>query len=139
MSDSFHAVLKQFDYVFDPKIEGYNGAFGPFEAKVNMGPLESPQRKARLPQYSRNRLVELQQKFDELEQLGVFNRPEDIGVSVEYLNPSLLKKSNGGSRLVTAFGEIGQYGKRQPSLMPEVESTLRMIGQWKYIITSAVT
>ena len=102
-----------------------------------MGPVEPPQRKGRLPQYSRERLVELQHKFDELEELGVFKRPEDVGIAVEYLNPSfLVKKSNGGTRLVTAFGEVGQYSKPQPSLMPDVDSTLRLIGQWKYIITT---
>ena len=68
-----------------------------------MGPVEPPQRKGRLPQYAPNKLVDLQNKFDELEKLGVFKRPEDINVSVEYLYPSfLVKKSNGGYRLVTA-------------------------------------
>jgi hypothetical protein len=80
----FGNLHKQFDTVFNPKIEGYNGASGPFKAKVNMGPVEPPQRKCRLPQYSRERLVELQQKFDELEELGVFKRPEDVGIAVEY-------------------------------------------------------
>lgn len=113
----FGNLHKQFDTVFNPEIEGYNGASGPFEAKVNMGPVEPPQRKGRLPQYSCERLVELQQKLDELEELGVFKRPEDVGIAVEYLNPSfLVKKSNGGTRLVTAFGEVGQYSKPQPSL-----------------------
>jgi hypothetical protein len=84
--------------------------------------------------------VELQQKFDELEELGVFKRPEDVGIAVEYLNPSfLVKKSNGGTCLVTVFGEVGQYSKPQPSLMPDVDSTLRLIGQWKYIITTYLT
>lgn len=140
MSTKFRETLDQFDNVFNPKIEGYNGASGPFEAKVNMGPVEPPQRKGRLPQYSRDKLVELQQKFDELEELGVFKRPEDIGISVEYLNPSfLIRKPNGGSRLVTAFGEVGRYSKPQPSLMPDVDSTLRQIGQWKHIITTDLT
>ena len=126
--------------MFNPEIECYNGASGPFKAKVNMGPVEPPQRKGRLPQYSRERLVELQQKFDELEELGVFKRPEDVGIAVEYLNPSfLVKKSNGGTRLVTTFGEVGQYSKPQLSLMPDVDSTLRLIGQWKYIITTDLT
>ena len=33
------------------RIKGYNGAAGSFEAQVNMGPVEPPQRKGRLPQY----------------------------------------------------------------------------------------
>ncbi|XP_068723885.1 uncharacterized protein [Montipora capricornis] len=65
-----------------------------------MGPDEPPQRKGQLPQYARNKLVELQDKFDQVEELGVFKRPEDIGISIEYLNPSfLVKKQSGGYRL----------------------------------------
>ncbi|VDI45490.1 Hypothetical predicted protein [Mytilus galloprovincialis] len=125
---------------FDPYFKGYNGAAGPFQARVNMGPVQPPQRKGRVPQYSRNQLVELQQKFDELEAIGVFKRPEDIGVSVEYVNPSfLVKKPNGSFRLVTAFADVGRYSKPQPSLMPDVDSTLRQIAQWKYIIATDLT
>lgn len=80
--------------------------------------------------------MELQEKFDKLEELGVFKRPEDIGISVEYLNPSfLVKKPNSGSRLVTAFADVGRYSKPQPALLPDVDSTLRLVTQWKHIIT----
>ena len=127
----------EFDDVFNPEYPGYNGAVGPFEATVNMGPVLPPQRKGRLPQYARNKLVELQDKFDTLEKAGVFRRPEDISINVEYLNPSfLVKKPSGGSRLVTAFADVGRYSKPQPSLLPDVDSTLRTIAQWKYIIVS---
>ena len=105
-----------------------------------MGPVEPPQRKGRLPQYARGKLQELQDKFDNLESLGVFKRPEDVGISVEYLNPSfLVKKPNGGSRLVTAFADVGRYSKPQPSLMPNVDSTLRLIAQWKHLIATDLT
>ena len=107
-----------------------------------MAPVEPPppQRIGRLPKYARNQLVELQQKFDELEALGVFRRPEDINITVEYLNPSfLVKKPSGGSRLVTAFADVGRYSKPQPSLMPDVDSMLRHIAQWKHIIASDLT
>ena len=110
---------------------------GPCYATVNMGPVQPPQRKGRVPQYSRDKLKELQEQFDTLEALGVFKRPADIGICVEYLNPSfLIKKPNGGHRLVNAFADVGRYSKPQPSLMPDVDSTLRQIGQWKYIIVT---
>ena len=126
--------------MFDPAIKGYNGAAGPFFARVNMGPVEPPQRKGRLPLYARGKLVELQSKFDELEQVGVFAHPEDVGVAVEYLNPSfLVKKPNGGSRLVTAFADVGRYSKPQPSLLPDVDSTLRQIARWRYIVITDLT
>ena len=75
--------------------------------------------------------------FDELEAVGVFATPEQVGVNVEYLNLSfLVQKPSGGTRLVTSFGEVGQYSKPQPSLMPNVDNTLREIAKWKYIIIS---
>ena len=105
-----------------------------------MGPVEPPQRKGCLPQYARDKLVELQEKFDHLEQLGVFQRPEDVGITVEYLNPSfLVKKPNGGSRLVTAFADVGRYSKPRPSLLPDIDSTLRRIAQWYHIIVTDLT
>ena len=137
---NFQSLLREYDSVFDPQFPGYNGSAGPYQAQVNMGPVEPPQRKGRLPQYARDKLVELQEKFDHLEQLGVFRRPEDVGITVEYLNPSfLVKKPNGGSRLVTAFADVGRYSKPQPSLLPDVDSTLRLIAQWSHIIVTDLT
>ncbi len=56
-------------------------------------------------------------------------------MNIEYLNSSfLVKKPRGGYRLVTDFGDVGRYSKPQPSLMPDMDSILRTIAQWKYII-----
>jgi len=49
ITSKFRNLLVQYDSVFDPAITGYNGAFGPLQAKVNMGLVEPPQRKGRLP------------------------------------------------------------------------------------------
>ena len=136
----FHTLHKEFHSVFNPYFQGYNGTYGPIQAVVNMGTTEPPQRKGRIPQYSKDKLVELQRKFDELETLGVFSKPEDINVVAEYLNPSfLIKKPSGGFRLVTSFGEVAKYAKPQPALMPDINTTLRLIGQWKYIIKTDLT
>ena len=136
----FKDLLQKYDSVFNPTYKGYNGAMGDFQCHINMGPVQPPQRKGRLPQYSRDKLVDLQQKCDDLEALGVLRKPEELNITAEYLNPSfLVKKPNGGFRLVTAFEDVGRYSKPQLSLMPDVDSTLRSIGQWKYIIVSDLT
>ena len=41
----FHMRLNQYADLFNPAITAYNGTLGPFEDKVNMGPVEPPQRK----------------------------------------------------------------------------------------------
>jgi hypothetical protein len=135
MRNKFKELHSEFDDVFNPAVSKYNGASSKLEAIVNMGSTLPPQRKGRLPHYNRDMLVELQGKFDELESMGVFATPEQVNVPVEYLILSfLVRKPNGGTRLVTSFGGVGQYCKPQPSLMPNVDSVLRDIGKWKYII-----
>lgn len=86
----FEELLHRYDNVFNPLFSGYYGAVGPLEAKVNMGPVLPPQRKGRVPQYSKDQLCNLQEMFNELENIGVFKRPEDLGISVEYINPPSL-------------------------------------------------
>ena len=131
----FADINRQYDHVFDPNIPLYNGASGKVEGVVNIGPTKPPQRKGRLPSYNRERMLELQNKFNELETAGVLSKPEDVGVHVEYLNLTfLVKKPDGGSRLVTSFGEVGRFTKPQPSLMPNVDNILREIGRWRYLI-----
>ena len=120
--DKFMAVNLEFDDVFNPSISKYNGASGKIEAVVNIGPTLPPQRKGRLPQYNRDTLEELQ---DKLEAAGVFAKPEQVNVHVNTL--FLVMKPKGGSRLVTSFGEVAQYSKPQPSLMPNVDGVLREI------------
>ena len=79
----------------------------------------------------------LQDKFDELESQGVFARPEDVGVVVQHVSPSfLVRKPSGGHRLVTAFTALGEYIKTLPTTMPTVESILRTVSEWRFIITT---
>ena len=126
--------------VFNSVFRGYNGASGQFKAHVNMGPTLPPQRKGKLLQYSRNRLLELQDKFDELESLGVIARAEDHNMKIEYLSPSfLVKKPNGSFRMVTAFADVGRYSKPQLSVLPDVNETLRQIARWKYLCVTDLT
>ena len=107
---------------------------------MNIGQTKPPTRKLHAPRYKSADQQVLQNKFDELERLGVFVRPEDVGIVVEHVSPSfLVKKPSGGHRLVTAFTTIGEYCKILPSNMPTVDDTLRTIATWKYIITTDLT
>ena len=134
MREKFCDVHYQYDNVFNPDFPKYNGASGDIYAKVNMVESLSPQRKGRLPSY---KLVELQQKFDQVEAHGVFAKPENVNITMEYLNLAfLVAKSSGGTHLVTSFGKVARYSKPSPSLMPNVDGVLCDIARWKYIIAT---
>ena len=84
----------------------------PHQFKSTQTVCYQPMRDLRFASYAHNQLVELQNTLDELESMGVFVRPEDVPITVEYRNPSfLVKKSNEGFRLVTAFTDVGLYSK----------------------------
>ena len=141
-SVKFRQMLNTYDEVFDPTISQYNGKSGPCFVEVNMGSTLPPQRKGKVPFYGRDNMMELQNKIDSLKEKGVFARPQEIGVQVENINTSFLvrKPSNPAEkRLVTDFGSITAYCRPTPSLMPDVDSVLRRIAAWKYIITTDLT
>ena len=120
---------------FANKIGRYNDHSGKVRARVNIACAKPPTRKLNVPNYCPKSMHLLQDKFDELERDGVFRRPEDVDVEVEHVSPSfLVNKSSGGHRLVTAFSSIGEYCKTLPTIMPTVESTLRVIAEWRYLI-----
>ena len=134
-ASKFASLHDTYASVFQPSIGRYNDAHGKVRARVNIGPVSPPNRKLRVPSYSSDHQQILQSKFDELEQQGVFVRPEDIDVAVEHVSPSfLVRKPSGGYCLVTAFTTIGEYSKTLPTVMPTVDQTLRTIANWKYII-----
>ena len=91
---AFINLHKRYDNVFNSNIGCYNDASGHVRAYINMGPVEPPSRKARLPSYSPEKMRLLQNKMDELERLGVLARPEDINATVEHVSPSFLIKTS---------------------------------------------
>ena len=134
-ADAFRELALEFDEVFGPINGGYNGAFGRVEAVVNFGENPPPQRRGRLPFYPKAGLDELQDHWDELERRGFVSKPQEIGVEVELVHPSfLVKKPSGGNRLVSVFIELARFCRPTPSLMPDVEATLRRIAMWSRII-----
>ena len=135
VKDRVYKLHKEFDTVFSSSLGRYNGYSGEFKHVINMGESLPPQGKARIPMYNKDNLVLLQQTIDDLHAKGVFGRPEDLGVSVEYVHPSfLLKKSSGGYRLVTSFGQVADFAKPQPTVTSNVEDVIQQIGQYKYLL-----
>ena len=133
----FRDINKKYKGVFKENFQVYNGKSGNIKFVVNFEPTLPPPTKGRLPTYNSNNLRLLQEKFDELESLGVLARPEDLGISVVHTSPSfLVKKPKGGHRLVTSFVELNKFIKPLPTKLTSTDETLRITAQWKYIIVS---
>lgn len=80
-----------------------------------------------------------QEKSNELVALRVIRNPEEINITLEYLNLSfLVSKPNDRHRLVTAFEDVRSYLKPQ-FFKSGIDSTLRTISQWKYLIVTDLT
>ena len=136
----FRDLNQQFDSVFNPDFGAYNDYSGSIRAKVNFGPVKPPPQKGKLPFYNQTNLQLLQEEADKLEALGVLAKPEDVGVDVVYVSPSfLVKKPNGGYRLVTAFNNLDQYTRLPPTASVSCNDVLRRLSSWKYIIKSDLT
>ena len=131
----FKEIHKNHEPVFSPGIGKYNGYSGKFSHSINMNENVPPQRKGKIPDYSKGDKDTLQEKFDILLNEGVLSRAEDIDQPVEYVHPSfLVKKPSGGHRLVTSFGQMAEYTKPQPTTSTNIEHALHQIGQFEELI-----
>lgn len=138
--DRFHFLHRKYDNVFNPIIGQYNDYSGPVRASINIGPVEPPTNKARMPYYNTDNLSLLQAKADELEQLGVLGRPEDLGIQVVHISPSfLITKPSGGSRFVTSFFGLANFARSPPSRVTRTDDVLRFLARWKKIIKTDMT
>ena len=133
----FRDLHTKYNDIANTHVSMYNGTIGNVEAHVNMDPALPPQQNWRLSRYNRDKLIALQARFDQVESASMFAIPGQVRVTVEYLNLSfLVHKPKRVTWLVTAFSEVGQYSKPQPSLMPKVDGILHEIAKCKYIIIS---
>ena len=139
-ASDFRKLHLEHDSVFDPKFTGYNDFSGKIRAHLNIGPVLPPAQKARLPLYDNGNLELLQKESDDLENLGVLVRPEDVNIVPLHISPSfLVGKSDGTKRYVTAFNNVAKFCRLPPSKVTKCDDILRQIGIVNYIIKTDLT
>ena len=140
--DSFRTINQDFQTVFKPDLPKYNGIFGRLEAVINVpDTMPASARMKEVPWYPRKRLLELQEKFDELDRKGAIVRPQDARVEVVHVSPSFLvakKPPSKGFRLVTAFGHLAQHMRTPPTPITSTDQVLRRLSSWKYLIKTDI-
>ena len=74
--------------------------------------------------------------MDQLESWGVLANPEDVGVAVEFVSPSMLVPKPGSPdyRLVTDFAALNVYLKRIPNTSATIAQAKARIARAKSVV-----
>ena len=88
------------------------------------------------PNYSTKMNRILAEKMDQLHAFGVLRRPEELGITVEFVSPCLIvpKGDGDGYRLVTDFSALNVHVKRFPSTSPTIAQAKIALASKKYHI-----
>ena len=130
---AFQNVNVQYNSVFNPQFGTYNERSGKVVASVHIGKTTPTPKKGIVPSYNSKKSSLLQDKFDELVNLGVLIRPEDNNIKVMHTSPSfLVKKPNNSYRLVTSFVELNKFIHPLPSKLCTTTDVLTALGMYNH-------
>ena len=134
--DLFHKLHVRFQALFTPQPGKYNGHIGHIDNKLQFASLPPPNTKTHIPNYSPTMNSILAEKIDLLESWGVLAEPERLGVSVEYVSPSLLvpKPEPNEFRLVTDFSSLNLHLKKIPNTSATIAQAKKRIARARYAI-----
>ena len=135
MRDKFHKVNKRYKHLFTKQPGRYSGFYG--DSNTNLQFISPPvqTRKVATPSYNRDMLDKLAQKMDELRDDGILISPEKIGVSIQFMSPSMLVPKTGEDnqfRLVTDFTNLNRFIKRDMTTSPTINQARSDISQKKF-------
>ena len=134
--EKFCEINRQFAHLFTPQPGRYNGHFGHIDNKLKFSSLPPPNAKTHIPNYSPSMNDLLAQKMDQLETWGVLAQPETIGVSIDFVSPSLLvpKPEPGEYRVVTDFSSLNTHLKRVPNTSATILQAKTRIARANFVI-----
>ena len=133
--------------VFDNQLTGYNGHFGRHVASLHWADDSRPKsERAYSPKWSSSTDRLLQQKIDQLTDLGVLVDPYLHNVEVKVVHPCFLqKKSRAGSkplencsidevRFLTAANSVNEKLRQLKTKVPDQNEIFKFVGNNKYLI-----
>ena len=121
--DKFLAVNKKFEELFTTTPGRYTGKFGDVDTSLRFNSPPVQTKKVFTPNYSKAMKDKLADIMNELIQAGVLMTPSQVGVSAEFLSPSMLvpKAEKDSFRLVTDFTHLNKFLKRDASVSPTIK------------------
>ena len=115
----FQKLNQRFASLFTPQPGRYNGSWGYIDNHLQFATPPPPNIRTRIPNYSPPMNAILAEKMDTLESWGILAEPETMGVSVEFISPSMLvpKPEKNEYRLVTDFSALNVFLKKVPNTL----------------------
>ena len=134
--DIFHNLHKRFAKLFTTQPGKYNGSYGYINNSLQFSTPPPPNARTHIPNYSPSMNAIMAQKMDDLEAWGVLTIPEQMGINVEFVSPSLLvpKPEKGEYRLVTDFSALNIHLKRVPNTSATISQAKSRIAKARYVI-----
>ena len=132
----FHKLNREFGHIFTPNPGRYNGSYGYIDNRLQFSAPPPPNSKTHIPNYAPKMNDLLAEKMDMLEEWGVLAEPEALGVSVEFVSPSLLvpKPEPNEFRVVTDFSSLNTYLKRVPNTSATIAQAKSRIARANFVI-----
>ena len=132
----FHQLHLKYAHLFTPQPGRYNGRFGYVDNKLQFSTPPAPNSRTHIPNYSPSMNLLLAKKMDLLEEWGVLASPEQVGISVQFVSPSMLvpKPDSQDYRLVTDFAALNVYLKRLPNTSATIAQAKSRISKAKYVV-----
>ena len=134
--ERFKKTCERYSDVINPNPGRYNSYYGNVDCTIDFCSTPPPSVKARLPNYSTEKLKIMAELMDKMEGMGVLAKPEDVGVVPAFVVPSLLvpKPEKGEWRLVSDFAPLNTHIRKFETISPGIEEAKRTIAKYKYNI-----
>ena len=113
----------QYEELFTKAPGKYTGYYGPHDTCINFSDHPAPNKKVYQPSYSEEKKLALAKKMDDLIAWGVLQRPELLGITPEFVSPSMLvpKLEKDEYRYVTDFTSLNKFVRRYPTSSPTIK------------------
>ena len=132
----FRNLCMEYSDIINPSPGRYNGFYGEIDNSIDFLTTPPPSVKARLPHYSTDKLKIMAKLMDDLENMGVLSKPEDVGVSPSFVVPSLLmpKPEKGEWRLVSDFTPLNIHIRKYQNVSPTIQEAKKLLAKYRYNI-----
>ena len=130
----FKELCAEFSDIITPRPGRYNNNSGHVDNSINFVEKPAPNQKVYQPKYSDVMKAHLATKMDKLFDWGVLVYPESVGVTCEFLSPSMIipKAEKGEYRLVTDFGALNRYIRKPPTASPTIQEAKNALAKKPY-------